>query len=239
MYEMHQILTLAKKEFRSYFDSPVAYVVITLFLLISGWQFSTTLFLSNSADLRTLFGIIRFILLFFIPALSMRLISEEKRLGTIELLMTLPIKDWQLVLGKFLAAYLLVIITILLTLIHYVTIAMMGEPDFGATVGGYLGLILVVGVYLAIGIFTSSLTQNQIVAFIASFAIIFVLFIFDKVVIFFPGFIGNIIEYLSIDYHFNNVSRGVIDSRNLIYYASMIFVFLFLTVQSLESRKWK
>ncbi|PKK83897.1 MAG: ABC transporter [candidate division Zixibacteria bacterium HGW-Zixibacteria-1] len=236
---MHQILTLAKKEFRSYFDSPVAYVVITLFLLISGWQFSTTLFLSNSADLRTLFGIIRFILLFFIPALSMRLISEEKRLGTIELLMTLPIKDWQLVLGKFLAAYLLVIITILLTLIHYVTIAMMGEPDFGATVGGYLGLILVVGVYLAIGIFTSSLTQNQIVAFIASFAIIFVLFIFDKVVIFFPGFIGNIIEYLSIDYHFNNVSRGVIDSRNLIYYASMIFVFLFLTVQSLESRKWK
>ena len=236
---MHQIMTLAKKEFRSYFDSPVAYVVITLFLLISGWQFSTTLFLANTADLRTLFGIVRFILLFFIPALSMRLISEEKRLGTIELLMTLPIKDWQLVLGKFLAAYLLIIITILLTLIHYITISALGEPDLGATIGGYLGLILVVGVYLAIGIFTSSLTQNQIVAFIVSFAIIFVIFIFDKVVIFFPGFIGNLIEYLSIDYHFNNVSRGVIDSRNLIYYFSMMFLFLFLTVQSLESRKWK
>ncbi|RKX26290.1 MAG: ABC transporter [Candidatus Zixiibacteriota bacterium] len=236
---MHQILTLAKKEFRSYFDSPVAYVVITLFLLISGWQFSTTLFLSNTADLRTLFGIIRFILLFFIPALSMRLISEEKRLGTIELLMTLPIKDWQLILGKFLAAYLLVIITILLTLVHYVTIASLGEPDFGATVGGYLGLILVVGVYLSIGIFTSCLTHNQIVAFIVSFVIIFIFFIIDKVIIFFPGFIGNLLEFLSTDYHFNNVARGVIDTRNLIYYATMMFLFLFLAVQSLESRKWK
>jgi len=173
---MHQILTLAKKEFRSYFDSPVAYVVITLFLLIAGWQFSTVLFLSNTPDLRTLFSMMRFILLFFIPALSMRLISEEKRLGTIELLMTLPIKDWQLVLGKFLAAYLLIIITIFLTSIHYITIAALGDPDIGATIGGYLGVVLIVGVYLSIGIFCSALTQNQIVAFIVSFVIIFIFF---------------------------------------------------------------
>jgi ABC-2 type transport system permease protein len=236
---MHQVLVLAKKEFRSYFDSPVAYVVITLFLLIAGWQFSTSLFLSNTADLRTLFSIIRFILLFFIPALSMRLISEEKRLGTIELLMTLPIKNWQLVLGKFLAAYLLVIITILLTLIHYITISSLGDPDFGASAGGYVGLILVVGVYLAIGTFTSSLTQNQIVAFIIAFVIIFALFIMDKIIMFFPGFIANIIEFISIDYHFNSIARGVIDSRNVIYYLSLIFLFLYLTVQTLESRKWK
>lgn len=236
---MHQIIVLARKEFRSYFDSPVAYVVITLFLLIAGWQFSTTLFLSNTADLRNLFSIIRFILLFFIPALSMRLIAEEKRLGTIELLMTLPIKDWQLVIGKFLAAYLLVTVTILLTLIHYITISFLGEPDFGAMVGGYIGLILVVGVYLSIGIFTSSLTQNQIVAFIIAFVIIFILFIIDKVIFFFPGYIANLLEYVSIDYHFNNIARGVIDSRNLIYYFSMMFLFLFLTVQTLESRKWK
>lgn len=236
---MHQVFILAKKEFRSYFDSPIAYVVITLFLLIAGWQFSSSLFLSNSADLRTLFSIVRFILLFFIPALSMRLISEEKRLGTIELLMTLPIKDWQLVIGKFLAAYLLVIITILLTLIHYITVASLGEPDFGATVGGYIGLIMVVGVYLSIGIFTSSLTQNQIVAFIVSFVIIFFLFILNKIIFFFPGFVANLLEYLSIDYHFNSIARGVIDSRNLIYYLSMMFLFLFLAVQTLESRKWK
>jgi ABC-2 type transport system permease protein len=236
---MHQVYVLAKKEFRSYFDSPVAYVVITLFLLIAGWQFSSSLFLNNSADLRTLFSIVRFILLFFIPALSMRLISEEKRLGTIELLMTLPIKDWQLVIGKFIAAYLLVIITILLTLIHYITVASLGEPDFGAAIGGYIGLIMVVGVYLSIGIFTSSLTQNQIVAFIVSFVIIFFFFILDKIIFFFPGFIATLFEYLSIDYHFNSIARGVIDSRNLIYYLSMMFLFLFLAVQTLESRKWK
>jgi ABC-2 type transport system permease protein len=230
---------LAKKEFRSYFDSPIAYVVITLFLLIAGWQFSTTLFLSNTPDLRTLFGIIRFILLFFVPALSMRLISEERRLGTIELLMTLPIKDWQLVLGKFISAYLLIIITLFLTLIHYVTISALGEPDFGATVAGYLGLILIVGVYLSIGIFTSSLSQNQIVAFILAFVIVFALFLLDKIVFFFPGFLATLLEYLSIDYHFNNIARGVIDSRDLIYYFSLMFLFLFLTVQTLESRKWK
>ncbi len=236
---MHQILTLAKKEFRSYFDSPVAYVVITLFLLIAGWQFSTVLFLSNTPDLRALFSMMRFILLFFIPAVSMRLISEEKRLGTIELLMTLPIKDWQLVLGKFLAAYLLIIITIFLTLIHYITIASLGEPDIGATLGGYLGVVLIIGVYLSIGIFCSALTHNQIVAFIISFVIIFIFFLLNSIVMFFPGFTASIIEYLSIDYHFNNIARGVIDTRDLIYYFSMMFLFLFLTVQVLESRKWK
>jgi len=236
---MNQILLLARKEFRSYFDSPVAYVVITLFLLIAGWQFSTSLFLGNTADLRTLFSIVRFILLFFIPALSMRLISEEKRLGTIELLMTLPIKDWQLVLGKFIAAYLLIVVTILLTIIHYITIEVLGGPDLGASIAGYLGLILVVGVYLSIGIFTSALTQNQIVAFIVSFVIIFAFFMMDKIIFFFPGFIATLLEYLSIDYHFNNIARGVVDSRNLIYYFSMMFLFLFLAVQTLESRKWK
>ena len=236
---MHQVLVLARKEFRSYFDSPIAYVVITLFLLIAGYQFSTALFINNSPDLRTLFSIVRFILLFFIPALSMRLISEERRLGTIELLMTLPLKEWQLVLGKYLAAYLLMIITLLLTMIHYITIAALGEPDFGAAMSGYIGLMLVVGVYLAIGIFTSSLSQNQIVAFIASFVIIFVLFLLDKIIFFFPGFLANLLEFLSIDYHFNNIARGVLDSRDLIYYLSLIGLFLFLTVQALESRKWK
>jgi ABC-2 type transport system permease protein len=236
---MSQILVLAKKEFRSYFDSPVAYVVITLFLVIAGWQFSTTMFINNTADLRTLFGITKFILLFFIPAVSMRLFSEEKRGGTIEILMTLPVNDWKLVLGKYIAAYLLILITILLTGIHYITITAIGNPDFGASVGGYIGLALVVGVYLSIGIFTSSLTQNQIVAFIMAFVIIFIFFILDKIVFFMPGFLANLLEFLSFDFHYNNIARGVLDTRNLIYYFSMIFLFLFLTVQVLESRKWK
>jgi gliding motility-associated transport system permease protein len=169
----------------------------------------------------------------------MRLISEERRMGTIELLMTLPVRDWQLVLGKFLAAYLLIIITLALTLIHYITVSSLGEPDFGATMGGYFGLVLLVGVYLSIGIFTSALTQNQIVAFIMAFMIIFVFYLIDKVIMFFPGFIAGIFEFLSTDYHFNNVSRGVVDSRDILYFLSMMFFFLFLTVQTIESRKWK
>jgi ABC-2 type transport system permease protein len=169
----------------------------------------------------------------------MRLISEEKRVGTIELLMTLPLKDWQLVLGKFLAAYCLIIITLLLTLVHYITISALGEPDSGATLGGYLGLILIVGVYLSIGIFTSSLTQNQIISFILAFAIVFIFFMLDKIILFMPGFLANILEFLALDYHFNNIARGVIDTRNLIYCFSLIFLFLYLTTQSLESRKWK
>ena len=211
---MRQIAVLAKKEFKAYFDSPVAYVVITLFLLIAGWQFSTGMFLSNTPDLRGLFGIIRFILLFFIPAVSMRLLSEEKRLGTI-------------------------VVTLVLTMIHFISITFLGEPDVGATIAGYIGLFFVVGVYLSIGIFTSALTQNQIVSFILSFVIIFFFFIVDKVIFLFPGFIANILEFLSIDYHFNNIARGVLDSRDVFYYLSLIFIFLFLTVQTLESRKWK
>lgn len=236
---MSQIFVLAKKELRSYFDSPVAYVVITLFLLIAGWQFASTMFIANQADLRQLFGIIRFILLFFIPAVSMRLLSEERRVGTIELLLTMPLKDWQLVLGKFLSAYILIGITLLLTLIHYITIASIGDPDVGAIFGGYLGLILIVGVYLSIGIFTSSLTQNQIIAFILAFVIIFFFYIIDKVIFFMPGFVADILQYLSIDFHFNNLARGVIDSRDIIYFLSIMFFFIFLTTQTLESRKWK
>jgi ABC-2 type transport system permease protein len=169
----------------------------------------------------------------------MRLISEERRLGTIELLMTLPVKEWQLVMGKFLSAYLLIIVTLFLTIIHYITIALLGRPDLGATIGGYIGLVLIVGFYLSIGIFTSSLSQNQIISFILSFVIIFAFYILDKIVFFFPGFLATVLEYLSTDYHFNNIARGVLDSRDVIYYLSMMFLFLFLTVQTLESRKWK
>ena len=236
---MNQILVLARKEFKSYFDSPVAYVVITLFLLIAGWQYASSMFIANAADLRPLFSIIRFILLFFIPAISMRLLSEEKRVGTIELLLTMPLKDWHLVLGKFLAAYALIAVTLLLTLVHFITISSIGDPDIGATIGGYLGLVFIVGVYLSIGIFTSSLTENQIIAFILAFVIIFAFYMADKIIFFMPGYIANILEYLSIDYHFNNLARGVIDSRDILYYISMIFFFLFLTTQTIESRKWK
>jgi ABC-2 type transport system permease protein len=169
----------------------------------------------------------------------MRLLAEEKRSGTIEILSTMPLKNWQLVLGKFLPSFILIAVTILLTLVHYFTLLLLGEPDFGASFGGYLGTLFMAGVYLSIGLFTSSMTKNQIVAFITAFVIIFVLFLMDKVVIFVPSFMATFLEFLSTDYHYENIARGVIDSRDVIYFLSLTFFFLFLTVKSLETRKWK
>ena len=232
-------IIFCKKELKSYFDSPIAYIIITIFLLISGWFFFSDLFLVNQATLRNLFGIIPFIFMFFIPAITMRLISEEKKSGTIEILLTLPVKDHQIILGKFLAGLILISLAVILTLVYAFTLSGLGNLDFGSVVSGYLGLILLGATYLSIGIFTSSLTQNQIVAFIISFLIIFVLYLLDNVLIFMPGFLASVLEYLSVNYHFSNISRGVIDSRDVIYYLSLIFFFLFLAVRVLSSRKWR
>lgn len=235
----NQVAVFCKKELRSFFDSPIAYIVITIFLLITGWFFFSDLFLVNQASLRNLFGIVPFIFMFFVPAVTMRLISEEKRSGTIEVLLTLPVKDYQIILGKFLAGLILIFAAVILTFVYTLTLSGLGNLDFGSVVAGYIGLVFLGGAYLSIGVFTSSLTQNQIVAFITSFVIIFALFMLDKALIFMPGFLVSFFEYLSVDYHFSNIARGVIDSRDVIYYLSIIFLFLFLAVRALESRKWR
>jgi len=235
----NHIVVFCKKELRSFFDSPIAYIVITIFLLISGWFFFSDLFLVNQASLRNLFNIIPFIFMFFVPAVTMRLISEEKRSGTIEILLTLPVKNYEIILGKFLAGLMLIFVAVILTLVYTLTLSGLGDLDFGSVIAGYVGLIFLGATYLSIGVFTSSLTQNQIVAFITSFVIIFALYMLDKVLIFLPSFLSSFFEYLSVDYHFSNISRGVIDSRDVIYYLSLIFFFLFLAVKALESRKWR
>jgi ABC-2 type transport system permease protein len=232
-------IVFCKKELRSFFDSPIAYIVITIFLLISGWFFFSDLFLVNQASVRNLFGIVPFIFMFFVPAVTMRLISEEKRSGTIEVLLTLPVRDHEIILGKFLAGLILIFAAVILTFVYTLTLSGLGDLDFGSVVAGYIGLVFLGAAYLSIGVFTSSLTQNQIVAFITSFVIIFALFMLDKVLIFMPGFLVSFFEYLSVDYHFSNIARGVIDSRDVIYYLSIIFLFLFLAVRALESRKWR
>jgi ABC-2 type transport system permease protein len=228
-----------KKELRTFFDSHIAYIVITIFLLICGWFFFSDLFLVNQASMRNLFGIIPFIFMFFVPAVTMRLISEEKRSGTIEVLVTFPVKDHEIILGKFLAGLILVAVAVILTLVYAITLSGIGDFDFGSVVSGYIGLIFLGAAYLSVGIFTSSLTENQIVAFITSFVIIFALFMLDKVLMFMPTLLASFLEYLSVSYHFSNISRGVIDSRDVIYYLSLIFFFLFLAVRSLENRKWR
>ena len=228
-----------KKELRSFFDSHIAYIVITIFLLICGWFFFSDLFLVNQASLRNLFNILPFIFMFFVPAITMRLISEEKRSGTIEVLVTLPVRDYEIILGKFLASLVLIAVAVLLTSVYVITLSGIADFDLGSVVSGYIGLIFLGAAYLSIGIFTSSLTHNKIVAFITSFVIIFALFMLDKILMFMPTILASFLEYLSVSYHFSNISRGVIDSRDVIYYLSLIFFFLFLAVRALENRKWR
>ncbi|MBU1919863.1 ABC transporter permease [bacterium] len=234
---MHNILSIGRREFRSYFDSPAAYIVITFFLLIAGYFFTSNLFLMNQANMRTLFGIVPLLFVFFVPEISMRLIAEEKKSGTIELLYTYPIKDSEIVIGKYLAALGFVAIMLLLTTVYAISTSMLGDMDGGQVAAGYIGLLLLGAAYLAIGVFASSITENQIVAFIVALSISFVFFILDKILFFLPLSLASILEYLSIEYHFQNIARGVIDTRNLIYYFSMIFVGLLLASHALSRRR--
>nr|HPQ41838.1 ABC transporter permease [bacterium] len=163
---MSDIAAIFKREFRSYFDSPVAYIFITVFLVLTGWLFFSSFFIVNYASLRGFFDILPWMFLFFVPAVTMRLWSEEKKLGTMELLMTLPVKDSDVVIGKFFASYAFMSLTVLLTFPLVISVSTLGNPDSGPIIGGYLGAILMGGAYLSIGMFASSLNENQIIAFI-------------------------------------------------------------------------
>jgi len=237
---MRNVLTIYKKEFFSYFTTPMAYIFLVVFALVNGYFFSNTFFLIGQSDLRTLFNIVPMVYLFFIPAITMGLIAKEKNLGTMEVLSTLPIKDFELVLGKYLSSLSLIVVGLIFTDIHLITLMKFGTNiDYGAIFSGYLGLFFVGGVYAAIGIFASSLFDNQVVSFIIAVFIVLMFFLFDKLLIFVPSILSGLIQYLSVDYHFSNIARGVIDSRNIIYFISIIGIFLFLTVQVLNSRRWK
>ena len=235
---MNNIITIYKKELRSYFTSPVAYIVMVVFLIITGWFFTNGLFLANVVSMRSVFDIIPFILLFFIPAISMRTFAEEKKSGTIELLLTKPITDYDIVIGKFLSTLSLAAITFLPTLVYVVSLKFLGPLDIGSIISAYIGLILMCGIYVGIGLFASSLTENQVIAFIVSFLIVFILFMMNKILVFIPAPFNSILEYISSDYHFTSIARGVLDTRDLIYYFSGIYIMLLLTKASLESRKW-
>ena len=236
---MHNTLTIFKRELKSFFDSPMAYVFLVVFALLNGWFFTTTFFLYGQSDLRTLFNIVPLLYLFFIPGITMGLISREKGLGTIEIISTLPIDDRDIVVGKYLSAVALIAIALLTTSLHFITLSSFGNSiDYGAVFTGYLGLLLVGSVYASVGMFSSAVTDNQVISFIVGIAIIFVFWLFDKVLIFMPDLLAGTIQYLSVEYHLSNISRGVIDTRNLIYFGSVIGFFLFLTTMLVESLRW-
>lgn len=238
---MRNILTIFQKEFRSYFNSPIAYIFIITFLLFSSWLFFRTFFLLGQAHLRPLFSILPWLFLILAPAITMRSWAEEKKMGTIEVLMTLPIKDYEVVLGKFLSGFIFMLVSVALTFPLVITLSYLGRPETGTIIGGYLGASLMGAAYLAIGLFISSLTRNQIIAFIIGIVSCFFFLIIgeDLVLMSAPAMVAPLLTYLGLGAHFESISRGVIDTRDILYYLSIIGFFLFLNTLAVESRKWK
>jgi ABC-2 type transport system permease protein len=236
---MSATLAITKRELRTYFNSPVAYIVVAFFMLLAGYLFWNTVFIERQAEMRGYFGLMPMLFTFIIPAITMRLLAEEKGSGTLELLITMPVRDWEVVVGKFLAAVGLLAVLLLLTMVYAITLSTLGPLDKGPAYGGYFGLLLMGSAYAAIGVMASSLTRNQIVAFILALAISFGLYLFGRIVQIAPPSLQPVLAFLSIDNHFESISRGVIDSRDLFYYLSIIAVSLVVATVSLESRKWK
>jgi ABC-2 type transport system permease protein len=228
---MSTIWIIAKRELNAFFDSLLAYILIIAFLGFTGfftWIFGNDVFIVGQASLQSFFSVAYWTLFIFIPALTMKLVAEERNSGTIELILTKPVSDWQFVVGKFMAALFLILLTLALTIPYYITVANVGPIDHGATICGYLGLILMSAVYISIGIFASAVTTNQIVSFLIAL-LIGILFhlLFGILANGFPGIIGNILDYMSISTHFESISRGVIDTKDMIYFFSIIATGLF------------
>lgn len=224
---MQQVKHILSKEFRDYFVSPIAYIIISIFLLVTGWFFYSTFFLYNQANLRNFFNLLPLTFSFVIPAITMRLFSEELNVGSYETLLTLPVTFLDVILGKLLASVALVAAMLVPTLAYAITVAYLGQLDWGPVVGGYVGAILLGAAYSAIGLFASSLTRNQIIAFIIGMTICFSLTLIDKMLFFFPPSILGVINYLGADFHFQNISKGIIDSRDILYFLSVIFIGLY------------
>ena len=234
---MQQVLYIFRKEFGSYFISPVAYIVISIFLLVTGWFFFTTFFLLDQANLRNFFSMLPVIFAFVVPAVTMRLFSEELNVGSYETLLTLPVRYSKVVVGKFLAAVAFVGAMLVPTLAYPLTVSLLGQLDWGPVVGGYVGAVLLAAAYAAIGLFASSLTRNQIVAFIIGMAICFTLTLMERMLFFLPESLLGIFSYIGTNPHFQNISKGVIDTRDIIYFVSVSFIGLYAARIVIEEKK--
>lgn len=233
------MFALIQKELRAYWNSPIAYIFIGVFLVTSFWFFFRTFFLMGQADMRGFFDLLPWIFLFLIPALTMRIWSEEYKQGTIELLMTSSLSMRSIVLGKFFAVVLFFLLAMAATLSLPLSVSLVGNLDVGATMAGYIGSLLLGISYIAIGVFISSCTKNQIVAFIMSVVVCFIFFIIGQPIVIFalPGFIAPIFEFISLGAHYDSIVRGVVDTRDVVYYLSIIGLFLYLNKLSLLARR--
>ncbi len=232
---------IAKKELSSFFDSLVAYILLIAFLGFSGfftWLWGSDIFYHKQASLDIFFNVALWSLFFFIPAITMRQFAEEKKAGTIELLLTKRLTDRQLIVGKFLACLLLVMIALAFTLPYYVSVANLGNIDHGSTITGYLGLVLMSAAYIAIGLLASSMTNNQIVAFLVALLVGVVFqFILGSLGSSQSGWIGSMLTDLSVPHHYDSMSRGVIDTKDVLYFLALTFLGLMLTELVISKRK--
>lgn len=239
------LFTIFQKEIGSFFNSLVAYLVMAVFLIAVGlivWVFPDSSVLEYGyADMSSFFGLAPYVLLFLIPAITMRSFAEESRTGTLELLLTKPIRNWELILGKFLANWALVLLTLLPTLLYYISIYKLGNPvgniDSAAVFGSYIGLFLFSGVLVSMGIWSSSLSENQIVAFILGVFLAFIWYIgFSSIAsLFESGFLASLLSWGALDEQYRSLGKGLVDSRNVLYLLSLIFVFLYLTFYRVQT----
>ncbi|HNW81597.1 MAG TPA: ABC transporter permease subunit [bacterium] len=237
---MKYSFVIMKKELSSYFNSAIAYIFFTLFLVIVSFLFFRLYFLIGIVSMNDFFSIIPWIFLIFIPSVTMKSWAEEKKSGTMEVLLTMPVRDVELVAGKFLAGFVFVLIAILLTLSVPILVSMTGDLDWGPVLTSYIGLAFLAGSYVAIGNLVSSFTSNQVSAFLVTTVAVLIMMLIgtEPVYSIFPGSAGDIIRNLSLSYHFQSIQRGVLDSRDVVYYLSIIFLFIFYNIRSIESRNW-
>jgi ABC-2 type transport system permease protein len=255
---MTGVWAIVRKELTIYFTTPIFYITGFFFLVLGGYFFySNTVYYSllsfqgaqntqlaamlnpQQMVFRPLFGTLAIVLLMMVPLLTMRLLAEEKRSGTAELLFTYPLKDWAVILGKFLAALLVYAILLLCTVAYPALFASMARLDWGPIAGGYLGLLLLGAACLSLGLFASSLTENQIIAAVVAFALLLLFWLIGWQQELGSSGLGGVFGALSMLEHFDNFIRGVIDTKDLVYYFSFIYFFLFLTKRQLESRRWR
>ncbi len=235
---MKNTTTIALREFKSYLASPMAYVVTGIFLVLTGFFFSISSDTYYETSIRGFLGIGSILLLLLASVLTMRLLAEERKMGTLELLLTAPVRDSEVIAGKFLGS--LGMLTAMLVLTFYYPLLLMwfGDPDWGPIATGYLGLFLLGGASLAVGLFASSLTSNQLVAAVVAGGILGALWFAGAAADLLPEALGEVINYVSLSYHFPDFMRGMIDTRGIIYYLSITVLFLFLAIRSLENSRW-
>jgi ABC-2 type transport system permease protein len=240
---VNNVVAVLRKELRTYFNSPIAYIAVLFFLVFTSvWLFYIQQFVAQDvASLRIYFAVMPLVFIVLLPAITMRIWAEENKLGTVELLLTLPFREGELVVGKFLGSFFILFIMILLTVPVPLTVTRLGSFERGEIVGQYIGLLLLGGAGIAVGLFISSVSTNQITAFIVSVVVLLFLTIVNRInsIAPVPPGLAEMFNYFSLDYHFQGFIKGLIDSRDVVYYLLLAFVFLYMNMKVLVFRKWR